>query len=138
MAYFVKEGLQGGQANRPWGLADFAITEDSDLIAFGCPRIVAKMNYAGYGDVFDIPQFRSETNNTENGWNEQLRIFQSMSEDEFLTACIMAGCEYIESIERVGLKRVLNDYKKAKSCEQVIIDLKANKAFKDRVPENYI
>lgn len=43
MAYMVKEGI-----------ADFAITEDSDLIAFGCTRLLLKMNYAGYGDVFDI------------------------------------------------------------------------------------
>jgi exonuclease-1 len=33
MAYMVREGL-----------ADFAITEDSDLIAFGCPKVVVKMN----------------------------------------------------------------------------------------------
>ena len=38
MAYMVKEGF-----------ADFAITEDSDLIAFGCNRVFLKMNYAGYG-----------------------------------------------------------------------------------------
>lgn len=38
MAYMVREGL-----------ADFAITEDSDLIAFGCPRVVLKMNWNGFG-----------------------------------------------------------------------------------------
>lgn len=126
MAYFVKEGL-----------ADFAITEDSDLIPFGCTRIVVKMNYAGYGELFDTKQFRAETANTENGWNEQLRIFQSMSPDEFLTTCVMAGCEYIQSIDRVGLKRVLNDYKKSKSCKKVIEDLRNNKAMKDKVPSTY-
>ena len=31
------------------GYADFAITEDSDLIAYGCPRIMVKMNFNGFG-----------------------------------------------------------------------------------------
>ena len=60
-----------------------------------------------------------------------------MSCDQFLETCIMAGCEYIQSIDRVGLKVVLKYFEKAKSCEQVIKDLKANKAFKDRVPDDY-
>ena len=39
-------------------MADFAITEDSDLIAFGCPRVVLKMNWNGFGQLFDIESFR--------------------------------------------------------------------------------
>ena len=38
MAYYVKEGI-----------ADFAITEDSDLIAFGCSKVIMKMNWNGFG-----------------------------------------------------------------------------------------
>jgi exonuclease 1 len=51
MAYMVREGL-----------ADFAITEDSDLIAYGCPKTVMKLNYNGYGIIFDIEWFRNEKN----------------------------------------------------------------------------
>jgi hypothetical protein len=40
-----------------------------------------------------------------------------MDSDEFLMTCIMAGCEYIESIDRVGLKVVLKNYQKAKSID---------------------
>lgn len=61
-----------------------------------------------------------------------------MEPEEFLTTCVMAGCEYIQNIDRVGLKRVLNDYKKAGgSCHEVIKALQDNKAFKDKVPPNY-
>ena len=35
----------------------------------------------------------------------------------------MGGCEYMKSIERVGLKVVLNFLKKFKTCEQVIKEL---------------
>lgn len=62
MAYMVKEGL-----------ADFAITEDSDLIAFGCKTVLLKLNYAGFGDLFDLEEFRKESN-TEK-WEESLRTF---------------------------------------------------------------
>ncbi len=41
------------------GLADFAITEDSDLIAFGCPKIIVKMNASSHGKVFDFNVFKN-------------------------------------------------------------------------------
>lgn len=57
------------------GLADFAISEDSDLICFGCPRILLKMNYSGYGEVFDYNHFKNQKNNTGDGWDDKLRVF---------------------------------------------------------------
>jgi exonuclease-1 len=48
MAFMVREGL-----------ADFAITEDSDLIAFGCPKIIVKMNASSHGKVFDFNVFKN-------------------------------------------------------------------------------
>ena len=39
------------------GIADFAITEDSDLIAYGCPRVVMKLNPFGVAQVFSLPDF---------------------------------------------------------------------------------
>ena len=65
MAYMVKEGL-----------ADFAITEDSDLIAFGCPKLVCKMSNQGYGEFIDTSIFRNEKNNQKvDGWDDKLRTF---------------------------------------------------------------
>jgi exonuclease-1 len=51
MAFMVREGL-----------ADFAITEDSDLIAFGCPKIIVKMNASSHGKVFDFNVFKNQKN----------------------------------------------------------------------------
>ena len=36
MAYMVKENI-----------ADFAISEDSDLVAYGCPKILMKLDFNG-------------------------------------------------------------------------------------------
>jgi exonuclease 1 len=41
MAFMVKEGI-----------ADFAISDDSDLIAYGCPRVCMKLNIFGTTEVF--------------------------------------------------------------------------------------
>jgi exonuclease-1 len=60
MAYMVKEGI-----------ADFAISEDSDLIAFGCNKLVFKMNHKGFGELFDYHAFKNETNFKD--WDEKLK-----------------------------------------------------------------
>ena len=57
------------------GLADFAITEDSDLIAFGCPKIVLKINWNGFGQLFDINEFKNEKEYKNPGWDDKLKIF---------------------------------------------------------------
>ena len=49
IAYLVKEGL-----------ADFAISEDSDLTAWGCPRLLTKLNWAGDGKLFSMSEFKKD------------------------------------------------------------------------------
>jgi len=48
MAYMVREGL-----------ADFAISEDSDLIAYGCPKLMMKIKSDGKAQVFDYITFKN-------------------------------------------------------------------------------
>jgi exonuclease-1 len=65
MAYLVRKGI-----------ADFAITEDSDLIAFGCPKVVVKMTYNGFGQLFDYNAFKNEKEYPkEKGWDDKLKTF---------------------------------------------------------------
>ena len=47
MAYMVKSGV-----------ADFAISEDSDLIAYGCPKILMKLDFYGKAQVWDLVEFK--------------------------------------------------------------------------------
>lgn len=41
-----------------------------------------------------------------------------------MNLCAMGGCEYLPSIERVGLKVVLNHLEKHETCEKVIEHLR--------------
>ena len=39
------------------GYADFAISEDSDLIAYGCPRCILKLDFMGKCQIFEWDAF---------------------------------------------------------------------------------
>ena len=49
----------------------------------------------------------------------------------------MGGCEYLQSIDRVGLKVVLKHLNKVDSCEKVVKELLGSKTMKDKVPAGY-
>jgi 5'-3' exonuclease len=42
------------------GIADFAISEDSDLIAYGCTRLMTKMNFFGKAKLIDWELFMND------------------------------------------------------------------------------
>eukprot|EP00347_Sterkiella_histriomuscorum_P017650 403348528 len=124
IAYMVKEGI-----------ADFAISEDSDLIAYGCPKLLMKLNFNGYCKVFSINDFKANNQITD----QTLAYLQKTSREQFVQICIMAGCEYLPSIQQVGLKVAIKLFMKNNGdVEQVLESLKTNKIFKDRVPEGYL
>ena len=50
MAYMVKEGI-----------ADFAISEDSDLIAYGCPKMLMKLDFLGNAKAYSQEDFKKMT-----------------------------------------------------------------------------
>ena len=50
MAYMVKVGL-----------ADVAISEDSDLIVYGCPEVAMKLSFNGQLKKFNFKQFKDNT-----------------------------------------------------------------------------
>lgn len=92
------------------------ITEDSDLIVFGCPRIIYKMDKFGQGVEFKnaLLQHNKELN---------LAGFTQMM---LLEMCILSGCDYLQSLPGMGLKKAHALMKKFKNHENVIKHLKYN------------
>lgn len=126
MAYMVKVGL-----------ADFAISEDSDLIVYGCPIVALKLGLNGFLKKFSYREFK-ENEALKETENKNLLTMQSMNREQFVQICIMAGCEYLPSIPGVGLVVALKHFQKHKTVEEVIIQLKKNKSKKDKMPEDYL
>ncbi|CAN1283384.1 Exonuclease 1 [Linum perenne] len=93
---------------------DAVITEDSDLIAFGCPRIIFKMDKYGQGVEFQYSRLHK---------NKEL-CFAGFTNQMVLEMCILSGCDYLQSLPGMGLKRAHALISKFKSYEKVIKHLK--------------
>ena len=74
---------------------DAVLTEDSDLLAYGCPLVLFKMDWDGGLDeiAFSDLVYCKELNFT--GWT--LDLFQQ--------CCVMAGCDFLKSLPGIGIKK---------------------------------
>eukprot|EP00347_Sterkiella_histriomuscorum_P019678 403340704 len=123
IAYLVREGI-----------ADIAISEDSDLIAFGCPRLLMKLDFRGICQVFDADDFIQNNKITD----ASLKFLQKANRKQFVSICIMGGCDYLPSIQKVGLKIAVKFFQKHETIEKVIEAMRANSTYTQNVPFNYV
>ncbi|KAL8185822.1 UNVERIFIED_CONTAM: hypothetical protein K2H54_058465 [Gekko kuhli] len=76
------------------GIVQAIITEDSDLLAFGCKKVFLKLDKFGNG--LEIDQARL-------GMCKQLG--DVFTEEKFRYMCILSGCDYLPSIHGIGLNK---------------------------------
>ncbi|CAL5409105.1 unnamed protein product [Camellia sinensis] len=95
-------------------MVDAVVTEDSDLIAFGCPRIIYKMDKFGQGVEFRYSMLQQNSELNLTGFTKQM----------LLEMCILSGCDYLQSLPGMGLKKAHALVKKFKCHEKVIKHLK--------------
>lgn len=96
------------------GLVDCVITEDSDLLALGCKKVLFKLDAeTGLGREISI----------ENRGNCQGFDFSSFSDDKFLTFCILTGCDYFK-IKGLGIKGAYNAIKNVNSYTKCLENIK--------------
>lgn len=93
---------------------DAVITEDSDLIPFGCPRIIYKMDKFGQGVEFRYTNLQNNKEVNLTGFTKQM----------ILEMCVLSGCDYLPSLPGMGLKRAHALVKKLKSIPNVIKHLR--------------
>ncbi|KAF3449829.1 hypothetical protein FNV43_RR05908 [Rhamnella rubrinervis] len=92
------------------------ITEDSDLIPFGCPRIIFKMDKFGQGVEFQYSRLQQNKELSFSGFTKQM----------LLEMCILSGCDYLQSLPGMGLKRAHALIKRFTSYDKVIKHLRYN------------
>lgn len=80
------------------GLAHFVITEDSDLIVFGCEKILFKLQLNGEGRLYDKSLLEGAL------CTKKLRC-NNYSFEKFRIACILSGCDYAKSLPGIGLAK---------------------------------
>ncbi|CAO0791699.1 unnamed protein product [Mucor circinelloides] len=107
------------------GKVDAVITEDSELLAFGCPKIIYKMNLYGQGTEITMNQVI----NNENS------VFYNYDIETIRHICILSGCDYLPSIKQVGLRTILNRYEQIKNTDRILYNLQYK--YKKDIPRDY-
>lgn len=88
------------------GHVQLVLAEDSDMMAFGCPAVLYKMDSAGNGRLLRrdrLPDLAGPSARGDGG----ARLFSPWAEwDErlFLELCVLAGCDYLASLPGFGIK----------------------------------
>ncbi|XP_075301652.1 exonuclease 1 [Opisthocomus hoazin] len=111
------------------GMVQAIITEDSDLLAFGCKKVFLKIDKSGNG--LEIDQARL-------GNCKQLgNVF---TEEKFRYMCILSGCDYLSSIHGIGLAKACKLLKLANNPDIIKVIKKMGQYLKMNitVPEEYI
>ncbi|KAI8002013.1 Exonuclease 1 [Camellia lanceoleosa] len=90
--------------------ADAVVTEDSDLITFGCSRIIYKMDKFGQGVEFRYYMLQQNRELNFIGFTKQI----------LLEICILSRCDYLQSLLGMGLKKAHALEKKFKCHDKII------------------
>ncbi|KAF9120270.1 Rad2 nuclease [Mortierella sp. 14UC] len=92
------------------GIVDGIVTEDSDLLVFGCKKVVFKLDQFGAGTEILFEKFS----------RVQEVSFQDWTLTEIRHMCILAGCDYLPSIPGMGLKTAQRLLRRYKTYDKVI------------------
>ncbi|XP_030051066.1 exonuclease 1 isoform X2 [Microcaecilia unicolor] len=111
------------------GIAQAVITEDSDLLAFGCKKVILKMDKFGHGLEIDQARF---------GMCKQLG--DVFTEEKFRYMCILSGCDYLPSIHGIGLAKACKLLRMTTNPDIIKVIKKIGQYLKMNivVPEEYL
>ncbi|XP_015478559.1 exonuclease 1 isoform X1 [Parus major] len=111
------------------GIVQAIITEDSDLLAFGCKKVFLKIDKFGNGLEID----QSRLGNCKQLGN----VF---TEEKFRYMCILSGCDYLPSIHGIGLAKACKLLKLANNPDIIKVIKKMGQYLKMNitVSEEYI
>uniref|UniRef100_A0A803MR40 Exonuclease 1 n=1 Tax=Chenopodium quinoa TaxID=63459 RepID=A0A803MR40_CHEQI len=87
------------------------ISEDSDLLAYGCPSIIFKMDRFGNGEEIIIDKVFNST--------EIKPSFRNFNTNLFIDMCVLAGCDFLPSIPGIGIVKahaLVSKYRNIDRC----------------------
>lgn len=108
------------------GVIDGILSEDSDLLVFGAKCLLTKLDQ--YGNCVEINKadFCACREVSFTGW----------SDTEFRRMAILSGCDYLASINNMGLKTAYRMVRKHKTIEKVLRMLQFDGRY--HVPKGYL
>ena len=106
---------------------DCILTEDSDLLALGCKKVLYKL------DLDTNIGFEIETKNLKKCTKYDFSNFDS---DKFLTFCILSGCDYFK-VKGVGANNAYKVITSSSSYKKCILNICENFNKKNQDKLNY-
>lgn len=103
-------------------LCDFIISEDSDLIPFGCNRILYKLGADGEGNYFDYE-------NLEKSDLGKFNLFKTLNKIQKVEFCVLSGCDYLPSLKGLGVKRAIEMFSNNSNIIEIIKEMKKNTIY---------
>lgn len=112
------------------GLVDGILSEDSDLLVFGCNRLITKLN--DYGECIEID--RANLVNLKKS-----PYLATFTPAQWRLIAILSGCDYTKGIPGVGLKTAFNIVQKLGSLDKIVASFRAdNKTIPDDFMEEAV
>ncbi|KAL8488061.1 hypothetical protein ACS0TY_024369 [Phlomoides rotata] len=99
------------------------ISEDSDLLAYGCPAVVFKMDRYGNGEEIVLEKVLSKH-------ALKAKNFYNIS-----GMCVLAGCDFLPSVPGIGIAKAYSLVAKYRNIDRVLSVLKLDKG--KVMPEDY-
>ncbi|KIK68479.1 hypothetical protein GYMLUDRAFT_35906 [Collybiopsis luxurians FD-317 M1] len=116
------------------GIVSAILTEDSDLLVFGCKTVLFKFDPVARTVVsISRSDFGSVTANSSDANGISL---VGWSDNQFRSMAILSGCDYLPSIPGIGLKTACALLRKFKTPQAVIKQIALE--GKKRVPKGYL
>ncbi|KAH8819548.1 exonuclease-like protein [Xylogone sp. PMI_703] len=108
------------------GVIDGILSEDSDLLVFGAKCLLTKLDQ--YGNCIEINRadFCACREVSLAGWTDK----------EFRRMAILSGCDYLPSINNMGLKTAYRMVRKHKTIEKILRMLQFDSKW--HVPKDYL
>jgi flap endonuclease-1 len=102
------------------GFADYVASEDMDILTFGTNKLIRKLSAKDNVVEYDLKVLLKEL---------------GLSQEQFIDLCILLGCDYTPTIDKVGPKRAYELIKEYKSIDNII----TSKDFlsKYTLPDNF-
>ncbi|CAK9172928.1 unnamed protein product [Ilex paraguariensis] len=103
------------------------ISEDSDLLAYGCAAIIFKMDRYGTGEEMVLREVLDAV--------ARVPSFQNFNEELFTGMCVLAGCDFLPSVPGIGIAKAYNLVSKYRNLDRVLSVLKLEKG--NQMPKDY-
>ncbi|GMK55734.1 hypothetical protein CspeluHIS016_0207900 [Cutaneotrichosporon spelunceum] len=106
-------------------IVDGVITEDSDLLVFGCQTVIFKLDKDGSCVSIEAKRFGEVRGLDLTNWTDL----------QFRRMAMLSGCDYLPSIPGIGLKKAHRMLRRCKTVDKVLQSLRLEGAHV--IPPNY-